>query len=87
MGVAGAFGNYINVRSARSVGLLPCLPAELVEQVGNAAGMGAAMMLVSEPVRERVRTLAERLTYLELAAQSDFKKEFMKAIELPRTET
>lgn len=84
--VAGAFGNYINIRSAQSVGLLPRVHAELVEQVGNAAGMGAAMILVSESVRERVKSMASRLTYLELAAQGDFKAEFMKAIPIPMRE-
>jgi uncharacterized 2Fe-2S/4Fe-4S cluster protein (DUF4445 family) len=83
--VAGAFGNYINVNSAQMIGLLPPVSAELVEQVGNAAGMGAAMMLVSESVRKQARKLSGRLTYLELAAQVGFKAEFMKAIPIPHT--
>jgi len=83
--VAGAFGSYINIRSAQSVGLLPSVQPELVVQVGNAAGMGAAMMLVSESVREQAKQISGRLSYLELAAQTEFKTEFMKAIPIPQT--
>ncbi len=82
--VAGAFGNYINLRSSQNIGLLPAVQPDLIEQVGNAAGMGAAMMLVSESVREQAKSIAQRLTYLELAAQSEFKTEFMKAIPIPQ---
>ena len=45
--LAGAFGNYIQPSSALGIGLLPQLPnAELVP-VGNAAGSGARLALLS----------------------------------------
>ena len=45
--IAGAFGSYIDVTSAINIGLLPPLPVELFKQVGNAAGAGAKMALLS----------------------------------------
>jgi len=38
--IAGAFGSYIDVRSAITIGLLPSLPLICFKQVGNAAGLG-----------------------------------------------
>lgn len=42
--LAGAFGNYINVESARRIGLLD-FPADMIEQAGNTALRGAKMSL------------------------------------------
>ena len=36
--IAGAFGTYIDVGSAMTIGLLPKIPLERISQVGNAAG-------------------------------------------------
>jgi uncharacterized 2Fe-2S/4Fe-4S cluster protein (DUF4445 family) len=44
--IAGAFGTYIDVASAMTIGLLPQVPLERVTQVGNAAGMGARLALI-----------------------------------------
>ena len=45
--IAGAFGSYISVQSAVTIGMFPKLPLERFVQVGNAAGMGARMALIS----------------------------------------
>ena len=45
--IAGAFGTYIDVSSAIDIGMLPSLPLERFQQVGNAAGIGARLALVS----------------------------------------
>ena len=45
--VAGAFGSYIDVQSAIDIAMFPDLPLERFEQVGNAAGPGARMALLS----------------------------------------
>ena len=56
--VAGAFGTYLDLRSAICVGLLPDLPEERFRQVGNAAGAGARQLAVqpqAPPDRDRAR--------------------------------
>jgi uncharacterized 2Fe-2S/4Fe-4S cluster protein (DUF4445 family) len=76
--VAGAFGTYLDLRSAVRVGMFPSLPMEKFSQVGNAAGVGARMMLVSRKKRAEAEALAKRLGYVELASDSGFMGLFMK---------
>lgn len=76
--VAGAFGTYLDLRSAVRVGMFPPLPLEKIRQVGNAAGVGARQMLVSQAQRRKGEELAQRLAYVELATDKGFLDAFMK---------
>ncbi len=78
--IAGAFGAYIGLEGAIAIGLLPRLPLERFEQVGNAAGVGVRMALASLALRERARQLAERCHYLELGSLAGFQKTFLGRI-------
>ncbi|MEA3459553.1 MAG: ASKHA domain-containing protein, partial [Chloroflexota bacterium] len=49
--IAGAFGTYIDVASAVAIGMVPQLPLNRFRQVGNAAGMGAKLALISRTKR------------------------------------
>jgi uncharacterized 2Fe-2S/4Fe-4S cluster protein (DUF4445 family) len=80
--IAGAFGAYIDVTSAIAIGMLPPLPAELFEQVGNAAGVGVRMTLVSGAAREHARHLAARCRHVELSTLAGFQKVFLSRIGL-----
>jgi uncharacterized 2Fe-2S/4Fe-4S cluster protein (DUF4445 family) len=80
--IAGAFGSYIDIANAIAIGLLPRLPLERFRQVGNAAGMGAKLALVSRTQREAARALASRIGYLELAAHPLFSTTFAQAMLL-----
>jgi uncharacterized 2Fe-2S/4Fe-4S cluster protein (DUF4445 family) len=80
--IAGAFGSYIDVDSAIAVGLLPPLPRERVTQVGNAAGSGAKMALVSAKERDEAETLARRIRYVELAVAPRFMDVYTQAMVL-----
>ncbi len=82
--IAGAFGTYIDVASAISVGMLPRLPLDRFRQVGNAAGTGARMALISHGKREEARALARRVNYVELATDPQFLKSFSMAMALDR---
>jgi len=76
--IAGSFGSYIDVASAVTVGLLPPLPLNCFHQVGNAAGMGAKMALISLTKRGEVRDITSRAHYMELASNPDFKQSFIE---------
>jgi uncharacterized 2Fe-2S/4Fe-4S cluster protein (DUF4445 family) len=80
--IAGAFGSYIDVANAITIGLLPRLPLERFRQVGNAAGMGAKLALVSRAKRDAALALASRIGYLELAAHPLFSTTFAQAMLL-----
>ncbi|MDY7018966.1 MAG: ASKHA domain-containing protein, partial [Chloroflexota bacterium] len=78
--IAGAFGSYINVRSAVTIGMLPPLPLDRFQQVGNAAGMGAKLALISYGKRMEAQAIARRVDYVELAAVPRFAKIFTRAM-------
>ena len=80
--IAGTFGNYIDIKSAIRVGMLPDLPLRRFSQVGNAAGAGACMVLVSEAARETAETVASRVNYLELADRPDFMELYVEALNI-----
>jgi uncharacterized 2Fe-2S/4Fe-4S cluster protein (DUF4445 family) len=76
--VAGAFGTYLDLRSAVRVGMFPPLPMERFRQVGNAAGVGAKQLLLSSELRQEAEEIARRIHYVELTAQRSFTPLFMK---------
>ncbi|RZN50605.1 DUF4445 domain-containing protein [archaeon] len=81
--IAGAFGNYIDVENAMTIGLFPEVPLDKVKSVGNAAGTGARMSLISGVKREEEREILEKLRYIELATHDTFQDEFVSAMNLP----
>jgi len=84
--IAGAFGNYIDVSSAIAVGMLPSLPLDRFRQVGNAAGAGAKMALVSRAQRAKAASIARRIRYIELASVHNFQDLFARSMFLGQLE-
>ncbi len=78
--IAGAFGTYIDVQSAMAIGMLPRIPAERIVQVGNAAGTGARLALISRQQRAKASEIATRVRYLELARTPRFMRNFAEAM-------
>ena len=70
--IAGAFGSYMLPDQAIRIGMLPGVPLERIRAVGNAAGLGAQMMLVSQSARRQAEALAAHIQYLELTLYPDF---------------
>jgi uncharacterized 2Fe-2S/4Fe-4S cluster protein (DUF4445 family) len=81
--VAGAFGSYLNLESALAIGLLPRLPNAVYQQVGNAAGVGARMALLSLKERQRAAHIAHQAGYIELTTQPDFNNQFVQSLLFP----
>ncbi len=80
--IAGAFGTFIDVNSAITIGMLPALPLERFKQVGNAAGTGARMALISQSQRLLAQQIAQQDRYIELAAVPNFNRKFAEATYL-----
>lgn len=78
--VAGAFGNYIDITSAQAIGMLPDIPFRRFAQVGNAAGEGARLVLLSRAERQEARVLGRRCRYLELAETPNFQRVYVGRI-------
>ncbi len=81
--LAGAFGSYLAPESARTVGMLPDLPLDRVHFVGNTAGSGARLALVSTRERATMRQIAKRIRHLPLAGDPRFPGVFASSLFLP----
>jgi uncharacterized 2Fe-2S/4Fe-4S cluster protein (DUF4445 family) len=84
--IGGAFGKYINIEKAIQIGLLPDLPWDRFQFLGNTAALGAYMALLSREARAKVKALAEKMTYIELSADNTFYDAFTSALFLPHTD-
>jgi len=78
--LAGAFGNFIGKESARRIGVIPHLPLNKIESVGNAAGRGAEIVLLSEKTKKICEKISKEINYIELSSRSDFQEEFIEAM-------
>ncbi len=78
--LAGAFGNYINKRSALGIGLLPQVKEEKILAIGNAAGVGACMALLSDAERGRADLLALSTEHIELSMNPTFQDYYIDAM-------
>ncbi|MEM2087378.1 MAG: ASKHA domain-containing protein [Thermoproteota archaeon] len=81
--VAGAFGNYVDPRSAMIVGMIPELPLEKIVQIGNGSGHGAVMSLLSEKARGEAELIARRIRVVDLNTVREFQSEFIDSTLFP----
>ena len=84
--IGGAFGRYIDIEKAIQIGLLPDMPWDRFQYLGNTSALGAYISLLCPDMRREVMRIAERMTYLELSADNTFYDEFTKALFLPHTD-
>jgi uncharacterized 2Fe-2S/4Fe-4S cluster protein (DUF4445 family) len=80
--LAGAFGNYIGRESAVGIGLIPALPADRIRSIGNAAGVGARLVLCSTEERRRAEEIARRVQHVDLSERKGFYDRFADAMML-----
>jgi uncharacterized 2Fe-2S/4Fe-4S cluster protein (DUF4445 family) len=81
--IAGAFGSHIDVDSALRIGLLPPVSRDRIRQIGNAAGSGAGLMLLSEEKRQTAARLSRAIGYRELAREAGFLRRFARSQWFP----
>ncbi|MGZ8920123.1 MAG: ASKHA domain-containing protein [Limisphaerales bacterium] len=78
--LGGAFGNYMNVDSARRIGLLPFAPEEVIS-AGNAALRGAKMALFREELL--FTDILSKVEHVPLNEDSSFQKLFVQKMLFP----
>jgi uncharacterized 2Fe-2S/4Fe-4S cluster protein (DUF4445 family) len=81
--LAGAFGNYIRRHQAKLIGLLPDIPTEKIKFIGNAAGAGAKMVLLTKELRNEACDISQNTEYIELAVRQDFQRVFADSMFFP----
>lgn len=84
--IGGSFGKYINVEKAVQIGLLPDMPWEHFDFLGNTSVRGAYYALLDWRKREQISEIARRMTYIELSADNSFYEAFTSALFLPHTD-
>jgi uncharacterized 2Fe-2S/4Fe-4S cluster protein (DUF4445 family) len=83
--LAGAFGTYLDIESAIEIGMLPPLPPDRYRQVGNAAGTGARLALISRSQRLQAEQIALQDGYIELGTIKNFNRKFAEASSMSRS--
>ncbi len=81
--IAGAFGTYINRESALNIGMIPEFKLLDIQQVGNAAGTGARMALLSRKARISTQRIREKVEYIELATLPEYNQAYIDALQFP----
>jgi len=84
--IAGAFGSYIDPRNVVNIGMFPRVSLDRISQVGNAAGVGAKMILISAAQRKKAEEIAEKTDYLELTVYPGFSDHFIAGMQFPQPE-
>ena len=84
--IGGGFGNYMNIGKAICIGLLPDLPEERFEFIGNSSLAGARMALLSYDALLKTREIADRMTNIELSNDASYMDEYMASLFLPHTD-
>ncbi len=70
--MAGAFGNYIDIRNTETIGMIPKHPSVTARAIGNAAGTGCQMHLLSQEKREFCHKIFEKAQHVQLASDPSF---------------
>lgn len=84
--LAGAFGTYLSPEHAMLLGLIPDCDLARVQAVGNAAGDGACLALLSCEHRATAAELARRVQHVQIATEPTFQDEFVNALSLPHAQ-
>lgn len=77
---AGGFGNYLSISDAVMIGLIPKELKDRVKRIGNAAGSGAIMALLSDDELNLASHIKNKVKYIELSSMPAFQEEFMDAM-------
>jgi uncharacterized 2Fe-2S/4Fe-4S cluster protein (DUF4445 family) len=78
--LAGAFGNYVSIASARRIGLLH-MAQERIHAAGNTALLGAKIALFSD--MNRFTELANRIEHIGLSSHHDFQDVYVEEMTFP----
>jgi len=85
MYIAGGFGKFLDIEKAIILGMLPDLPKEKFEFLGNTSIKGAYLCTLSRRMWVEAEKIAEKMTYLELSVSRSFMDEYVSGLFIPHT--
>lgn len=80
--LAGGFGSHLSPESARRIGLIPA--SKKTTALGNAAGFGAAMLLLDPALLDDLLSMQSRFELVKLASDPVFTDAFMRHMYFPQ---
>lgn len=83
--IAGGFGKFLDIGKAIILGMLPDLPKDRFEYLGNTSIKGTYLCTLSRKMREEAEEIAKKMTYLELSVSRSFMDEYVSGLFLPHT--
>jgi len=84
--IAGGFGNFIDLRSALTIGLFPPIPLPRFVPLGNASLAGAIGALRNRRRWKEAQALARATVYHDLSSDPSFMELYQRALFLPHTD-
>lgn len=78
--LAGSFGSNLNKKSICDIGLIPGELIDKIQPIGNAAGMGAVLWLISSQCKVEVEQIVNITKYLELSGSTVFNEQFINCM-------
>ncbi len=81
--LAGAFGSHIEPKYAMVLGMVPDCSFTSVTSVGNSAGAGARLALLSIDKRLEIENLVKKIEKIETAVEPKFQDHFVEAMAFP----
>ncbi|MBW2466429.1 MAG: DUF4445 domain-containing protein [Deltaproteobacteria bacterium] len=84
--LAGAFGSYIDLDSAMTIGLLPEIDPDRILYIGNGSLLGSWMSEMSNHIRRDVVDVVKKMTSFELSEVKDFHNQYVASLFLPHTD-
>ena len=83
--IAGAFGSFIDVERAITIGLLPELPLDRFLFIGNGSLLGARLISFCNEMLDDGERVCRMMTNVELSETPAFMDNYMAALFLPHT--
>ncbi len=84
--LAGAFGTYLDLEAAITIGMYPDLPREKFVPMGNSSLEGAYRLLLNKDCLEDVKRILGKITYVQFGNAGDFVEKMHAARFLPYTD-
>jgi len=83
--IAGGFGKFLDIEKAIMIGMLPELPKERFQYMGNSSITGAYLCILSRNLRAEAEDIAKKMTYIELSVSHSFMSEYISGLFIPHT--
>ena len=75
--LAGGFGSYLHPQTCAAIGMIPRELIDKIKVLGNAAGQGASLMLLSKTELTRAERIAQCAQTIELSSSAVFMEKYV----------